>query len=87
MAKVKGRNGRASITIYVNRKVWREFEKFIKPSGSSPSRMLEAIMRVSVDPRAARIWERIYYAILKAVGEVGKSGAGRERRKKSDCLV
>jgi hypothetical protein len=73
---------RRSITIYIDRKVWNAFDKFIKPSGVSPSRMLEAIMRVAVDPGAARIWERIYYAILKAVGEVEMSGPWRAKRKK-----
>ncbi len=78
---MEGYKGRRSITIYIDRKVWSAFEKFIKPSGSSPSRMLETIMRVAVDPKVARIWESIYYTIPKAVGEVEKSGALREKRK------
>jgi hypothetical protein len=32
--------------------------------------MMEAIMRVACNPEAALIWERIYYAILKAISEV-----------------
>ena len=42
------------MTVCIDRKVWNAFDKFIKPSGVSPSRMLEAIMRVTVDPQAAR---------------------------------
>src|SRR5512136_621749 len=61
---------RVSITIYLDKKVWNEFQKFIAPSGMSVSRMMEAIMRVACNPESALIWERIYYAILKAISEV-----------------
>jgi hypothetical protein len=61
---------RVSITIYLDKKVWNNFQKFIAPSGLSVSRMMEAIMRVACNPEAALIWERIYYAILKAISEV-----------------
>ena len=63
---------RVSITIYLNKKVWDDFQNFIAPSGISVSRMLEAIMRVACNPKGAIIWERIYYAILKTVSEVDK---------------
>ena len=69
-----------SITIYLDRKVWNKFQKFIRPSGVSPSRMLEAIMRVAVNPGAAQIWEVIYYAVLKVVGEVEKVERSQKRQ-------
>lgn len=74
--------GRRSVTIYIDRKVWSAFEKFIKPWGVSPSRMLETIMRVAVNPKAAQIWEVVYYAILKVVGDLEKLAARREKSKK-----
>jgi hypothetical protein len=63
----------------LNKKVWNDFQKFIAPSGISVSRMMEAIMRVACNPEAAAIWERICYAILKAVSEI----QAREESKKS----
>jgi hypothetical protein len=67
---VQEKEERVSITIYLDKKVWNNFQKFIAPSGLSVSRMMEAIMRVACNPEAALIWERIYYAILKAISEV-----------------
>ena len=72
---------RVSITIYLDKKVWNDFQKFIAPSGISISRMMEAIMRVACNPDAAIIWERIYYAILKAISEIGTKGSKRSRKK------
>ena len=72
---------RVSITIYLDKKVWNNFQKFIAPSGLSVSRMMEAIMRVACNPEAALIWERIYYAILKAISEVETKKKERSRTK------
>lgn len=66
---VKEKEDRVSITIYLNKKVWDDFQKFIAPSGISVSRMIEAIMRVACNPKAAIIWERIYFAILKTISQ------------------
>ncbi len=71
---------RVSITIYLHKKVWNDFQKFIAPSGISVSRMMEAIMRVACNPEAAIIWERIYYAILKAVTEIQAKEAVKSRK-------
>ena len=72
---------RVSITIYLDKKVWNDFQKFIAPSGISVSRMMEAIMRVACNPEAAIIWERIYYAILKAISEIQTKETKRSRKK------
>jgi len=77
----QGKEERVSITIYLHKKVWKDFQKFIAPSGISVSRMMEAIMRVACNPEAAAIWERIYYAILKAVSEI-QAKEGKKSRKK-----
>ena len=69
---IQEKEERVSITIYLNKKVWDDFQKFIAPSGISVSRMLEAIMRVACNPKAAIIWERIYYAILKTISQADK---------------
>ena len=61
---------RISITIYLHKGVWNDFQKFIAPSGISVSGMMEAIIRVACNPEAALIWERIYYAILKTMSEI-----------------
>ena len=61
---------RVSITIYLDKKVWNQFQKFIAPSGISVSRMMESIMRVACNPQSAVIWEGIYYAILKTISEI-----------------
>ncbi len=50
---------RVSITIYLHKGVWNDFQKFIAPSGISASRMMEAIMRVACNQEVALIWERI----------------------------
>lgn len=76
---VKKKEERVSITIYLDRKVWNDFQKFIAPSGVSVSRMMESIMRVTCNPEAAAIWERIYYAILKAISEVETKKKKRSR--------
>jgi len=78
---VKKKEERVSITIYLDKKVWNDFQKFIAPSGVSVSRMMEGIMRVSCNPEAAAIWERIYYAILKAISEVETKKKKRSRTK------
>ena len=72
---------RVSITIYLNKKVWDDFQKFIAPSGISVSRMMEAIMRVACNPEAAIIWERIYYAILKAISGIQVKESKKSRKK------
>ncbi len=72
---------RVSITIYLHKKVWNDFEKFIASSGISVSRMMEAIMRVACNPEAAAIWERIYYAILKAMTEIQTKETKKSRKK------
>ena len=72
---------RVSITVYLDKKVWNDFQKFIAPSGISVSRMMEAIMRVACNPEAAVIWERIYYAILKAMSEIETKGSKKSRKK------
>jgi hypothetical protein len=75
---VQEKEERVSITIYLDKKVWNEFQKFIAPSGISVSRMMETIMRVACNPQSAVIWEGIYYAILKTI-----SGIQRKESKKS----
>jgi len=72
---------RVSITIYLDKKVWNDFQKFIAPSGISVSRMMEAIMRVACNPEAAIIWERIYYAILKTISEIQTKETKKSRKK------
>ena len=72
---------RVSITVYLDKNVWNDFQKFIAPSGISVSRMMEAIMRVACNPEAAIIWERIYYAILKAMSEIQTKESKRSRKK------
>jgi len=72
---------RVSITIYLDKKVWSDFQKFIAPSGISVSRMMEAIMRVACNPEAAIIWERIYYAILKTISEIQTKETKKSRKK------
>lgn len=66
----KGKKERVSITIYLDKNVWNDFQKFIAPSGISVSRMMEAIMRVACNPKTAIIWEGIYYAILKTISGI-----------------
>jgi hypothetical protein len=78
---LKEKEERVSITIYLDKKVWNDFQKFIAPSGVSVSRMMEGIMRVACNPEAASIWERIYYAILKAISEVETKQKRRSRSK------
>jgi hypothetical protein len=78
---VQEKEERVSITIYLDKKVWDDFQKFIAPSGISVSRMLEAIIRVACNPEAAVIWERIYYAILKAISAVETKKKKRSRTK------
>jgi hypothetical protein len=77
----KEKEERVSITIYLDKRVWNEFQKFIAPSGISVSRMMETIMRVACNPEAAIIWERIYYAILKAISEIQTKESKKSRRK------
>jgi hypothetical protein len=72
---------RVSITIYLDRKVWNDFQKFIAPSGISVSRMMEAIMRVACNPEAATIWEGIYYAILKTISEIQTKERKKTKKK------
>jgi hypothetical protein len=72
---------RVSITIYLDKKVWNDFQKFIAPSGISVSRMMEAIMRVACNPEAAIIWEGIYYAILKTISEIQKKESKKSKKK------
>jgi hypothetical protein len=72
---------RVSITIYLDKKVWNDFQDFISPSGISVSRMMEAIMRVACNPEAAAIWERIYYAILKVMSEIQTKESKKSRKK------
>jgi hypothetical protein len=72
---------RVSITIYLDKKVWNEFQKFIAPSGISVSRMMEAIMRVACNPEAAVIWERIYYSILKTITEIQTRESKKAKKK------
>jgi hypothetical protein len=72
---------RVSITIYLDKKVWSDFQKFIAPSGISVSRMMEAIMRVACNPEAAIIWERIYYAILKTISEIQTKETKKSKKK------
>jgi hypothetical protein len=72
---------RVSITIYLDKRVWNDFQKFIAPSGISVSRMMEAIMRVACNPEAAIIWERIYYAILKAISEIHTKEIKKTKKK------
>jgi hypothetical protein len=72
---------RVSITIYLHKRVWNDFQKFIAPSGISVSRMMEAIMRVACNPEAAAIWERIYYAILKVMSEIQTKESKKSRKK------
>jgi hypothetical protein len=77
---VRQKEERVSITIYLDKRVWNDFQKFIAPSGISVSRMMEAIMRVACNPEAAIIWEKIYYAILKTISEI-KTTEGRKPKK------
>jgi len=63
-------NVRMSITVYACRRVWNDFEKFIKPSGILPSRTLEAVIRAAFNPMAAQKWGVIYYGIFKAVRDI-----------------
>ena len=72
---------RVSITIYLDKKVWNEFQKFIAPSGISVSRMMETIMRVACNPESAVIWEGIYYAILKTISEAKTKDSKKSRKK------
>jgi hypothetical protein len=72
---------RVSITIYLDKRVWNDFQKFIAPSGISVSRMMEAIMRVACNPEAATIWEGIYYAILKTISEIQTKERKKSRKK------
>jgi hypothetical protein len=72
---------RVSITIYLDKKVWNDFQKFIAPSGISVSRMMEAIMRVACNPESAVIWEGIYYAILKTISETKIKESKKSRKK------
>ena len=72
---------RVSITIYLDKKVWSDFQKFIAPSGISVSRMMEAIMRVACNPEAAIIWEGIYYAILKTISEIQTKETKKSKKK------
>ena len=48
---VQEKEERVSITIYLGRKVWVDFQKFIAPSGISVSRMMEAIMLESTSEK------------------------------------
>ena len=72
---------RVSITIYLDKKVWSDFQKFIAPSGISVSRMMEAIMRVACNPESAIIWEGIYYAILKTISEIQTKEIKKPKKK------
>ena len=72
---------RVSITIYLDKNVWNEFQKFIAPSGISVSRMMETIMRVACNPQSAVIWEGIYYAILKTISEIQTKQSKKSRKK------
>jgi len=72
---------RVSITIYLDKKVWSDFQKFIAPSGISVSRMMEAIMRVACNPEAAIIWEGFYYAILKTISEIQTKETKKSKKK------
>ena len=72
---------RVSITIYLDKKVWNDFQKFIAPSGISVSRMMEAIMRVACNPESAVIWEGIYYAILKTISEIQTKESKKSKKK------
>ena len=72
---------RVSITIYLDKKVWNQFQKFIAPSGISVSRMMESIMRVACNPQSAVIWEGIYYAILKTISGIQTKESKKSRRK------
>ena len=72
---------RVSITIYLDKKVWNQFQKFIAPSGISVSRMMETIMRVACNPESAVIWEGIYYAILKTISGIQTKESKKSRRK------
>ncbi len=78
---VREEEERVSITIYLHKGVWNDFQKFIAPSEISVSRMMEAIMRVACNPEAALIWERIYYAILKTMSEIQKKQTKRPKKK------
>jgi hypothetical protein len=72
---------RVSITIYLDKRVWNNFQKFIAPSGISVSRMMETIMRVACNPESAIIWEGIYYAILKTISEIQRKERKKSRKK------
>jgi hypothetical protein len=71
---------RVSITIYLDKRVWNQFQKFIAPSGISVSRMMESIMRVACNPESAVIWEGIYYAILKTISEIQTRESKKARK-------
>jgi hypothetical protein len=79
--RAREKEERVSITIYLDKKVWNDFEKFIAPSGISVSRMMEAIMRVACNPESAIIWEGIYYAILKTISEIQTKQTKKSREK------
>jgi hypothetical protein len=53
--------------IFIDEKVWRAFQKEIKPTGQSVSRVLETIMRVSTSKDAEPIFK-----IFDSIFEVGK---------------
>jgi hypothetical protein len=72
---------RVSITIYLDKKVWNDFQEFIAPSGISVSRMMETIMRVACNPKTAIIWEGIYYAILKTISEIQTKQSKKSKKK------
>ena len=72
---------RVSITIYLDKKVWSDFQKFIAPSGISVSRMMETIMRVACNPESAVIWEGIYYSILKTISEIRTKESKKTKKK------
>jgi len=78
---VQEKEERVSITIYLDKKVWNEFQKFIAPSGISVSRMMETIMRVACNPQSAVIWEGIYYAILKTISGIQTRESKKSRSK------
>jgi hypothetical protein len=79
--RAQDKEERVSITIYLDKKVWNEFQKFIAPSGMSVSRMMEAIMRVACNPESAIIWEGIYYAILKTISQIQTRERKKSKRK------
>jgi hypothetical protein len=72
---------RVSITIYLDKKVWNDFQKLIAPSGISVSRMMEVIMSGACNPEAAVIWKGMYYAILKTISEIQKKQSKKTKKK------